>query len=92
MAANTAIVSWNANSEADLAGYKVYYGDRIGIYSGFVNVPAPFTEVTLQSQFTHDGRWYFAVTAYDTSNNESGFSVEVSKRIIRVPSFLKRRH
>lgn len=31
-AANSATITWNANTEPDLAGYKIYYG--VGTYSG----------------------------------------------------------
>lgn len=88
---NVARVTWSANSETDLAGYRVYYGSTPGVYLGFFNVLKPTTELTIADVFTHDGKWYFAVTAYDLSNNESTFSSEVSKRIIRGPAFLRRR-
>ena len=37
-----------------------------------------------RSQFARkDGTWYFVITAYDTSYNESSAGVEVSKEIVR---------
>lgn len=59
----------------DLAGYRVYYGKESAAYSSVVDVGS------LPSCSIGDlgvGNWFFAVTAYDTSGNESGFSDEVS--------------
>ena len=60
----------------DLAGYKVYYGSSSRSYIapivvGNVNT---YTFTNLAA-----GSYYFAVTAYDTSGNESAFSNEVFK-------------
>lgn len=73
-----AILSWDPNTERDLAGYKVYHGTSPGTYGDPIDVgnQTSYAEIGL-SPGTH----YFAVTAYDTSGNESGFSVEVSKVI-----------
>lgn len=70
------LVSWNANTEDDLAGYKVYYGTASRSYGSGLDVgnvtSYRFDNVPL-------GRtYYIAVTAYDTSNNESGYSEEAS--------------
>lgn len=74
--AGQATLTWDANTEADLAGYKVYYGTSPSNYNTSVNVG----NVTTYSQTLNDGAtYYFAVSAYDTSNNESGYSNEVSK-------------
>ena len=70
--------SWNANSEPDLAGYKLYHGTFAGIYVESVNVIAP-TVTYRWTGLTDFQRHYFAVSAYDTSANESGKSAEVSK-------------
>lgn len=74
-----AILSWDANTESNLAGYKVYYGTSSGNYGA----PA---DVGNQTSFTVTGltgpTYYFAVTAYDTSGVESGYSNEVSKSFV----------
>ena len=74
--ANDAILSWDPNTEPDLAGYKVYYGTASHSYG-------PPIVVGKQTTYTVTGlgigTYFFAVTAYDTSGNESGFSNEVSK-------------
>ncbi len=77
----SATVSWTANSEADLAGYRVYVGTRSGSY-GFVG---PF-EVSNRTSFTITNlpvgaTYFFAVSAFDKSGNESAKSAEVSKSL-----------
>ena len=72
-------VAWDANTEEDLAGYRVYHGVTTGVYTDVVDVG----NVTAY-QYKHllvGRRHYFVVTAYDTSNNESSNSAEVSKVI-----------
>ncbi len=69
-------VSWSANSESDLAGYKVYYGTQPGTYTTTVNA-GKVTTLTIDNLDT--GRtYYIAMSAYDTSSNESEKSAEVS--------------
>jgi len=67
-------VQWSANTEADLAGYKMYRGSTSGIYTTSQDVG-----ITPSGTFANvdDGTWFIAVTAYDTSGNESGYSNEV---------------
>ncbi len=88
--AGSAALQWNANSETDLAGYKIYYGtsSRTGTdpktctlcgYSTKVDV-GKVTTYTISS-LTNGQTYYFSVSAYDTSNNESAFSSQVSKYI-----------
>ena len=75
-------LEWDANTEGDLAGYKVYYGGESGSYSDTVDVGnVTFFTVTSLSE----GLFFFAVTAYDTSGNESDFSNEVSADIDLTP-------
>lgn len=82
--AGTANLSWDANTESDLAGYEIYYGTnpRSGNcppdgYSGKVDV-GKVTSYTINN-LTDGATYYFSVTAYDNSGNESGCSSEVSK-------------
>ncbi len=83
--AGTAILSWNppmTNADGtpltDLVGYKVYYGNSSGSLATSLDV-GNVTQYTLD--LTDGLTYYFAVTAYDTSGNESGFSNVVSKLI-----------
>lgn len=76
LAAN-ADLSWSANTETDLAGYKVYYGTSSRSYGAPVDVGnrTTFTATGLSEGQTY----YFAVTAYNAAGSESGLSTEVSK-------------
>jgi len=69
-------LAWNPNTESDLAGYRVYYGTASRTYGTPVNV-GNVTSCPLTG-LSPGVTYYLAVTAYDTQNNESGFSNEVS--------------
>jgi hypothetical protein len=84
--AGSAYLTWNQNTEPDLAGYNLYYGtiprsaacpNQTHSYTKIIDInKAKFYNVTNLS----DGNtYYFSLTAYDTSRNEGCFSVEVSK-------------
>ena len=77
--ANSVTASWEANVEPDLKGYKLYYGSESGNYTESIDVGKVTTkEITNLS----DGSlYYFAVTAYDSSGNESPKSTEVTTLI-----------
>ena len=63
----------------DLDGYKIHYGTSSGTYTNNVDVGDVTTH---QLTGLTDGlTYYFAITAYDTSANESGYSSEVNKLI-----------
>jgi hypothetical protein len=80
-------MSWNANGEADLAGYKVYAGRASGVY-GSLSTPINAGNVLFYDLTLNDsGTWYFVVTAYDTSNNESAYSAEVVKNYLHLGNF-----
>jgi type IV pilus assembly protein PilY1 len=69
-------LAWDANTESNIAGYKVYYGTSSRSYSGSVDVG---NETTFNLTGLTEGQTYFiAVTAYNTLNKESGYSSEVS--------------
>jgi len=63
----------------DLSGYKVYYGISSRNYSH--NIDVGNVETYGVSNLTSE-TYYFAVTAYDTSANESDYSNEVSKATV----------
>jgi hypothetical protein len=68
-------ISWNDNSESDVAGYKVYYGTATHNYQNMLDV-GPFTSAVIDG-LNVGATYYFAVTAYDTSGNESAKSQEI---------------
>ena len=67
---------WNANTESNLAGYKLYSGTASGVYGTptTVGLVTTTTVATLVSGVTY----YFALTAFNTAGQESGKSNEVS--------------
>jgi hypothetical protein len=72
----TISLAWDANTESDLAGYKIYYGTASRSYGASVNV-GNVTSYELAG-LTPGQVYYISVTAYDTANYESGYSNEVS--------------
>ena len=78
-------ISWNSNEESDLAGYKVRYGTTSENYNTTIDTGA-FTTAEV-GEIIPGMTYYFAVSAYDTSGNESAPSKEVSVRIPTINSF-----
>ena len=83
----SASLTWNANTESDLAGYKVYRGQGTAQCSGTAPLPAltvngtpvrvlapsiVYTDTTVPRV---EGPLCYELTAYDTSSNESGRSI-----------------
>lgn len=71
-------LSWDANPEQDLNGYKIYYGSNSRNYEEILNVGRVTSFEFAEGTFMAGRQYFAAVTAYDNSNNESGFSTEVS--------------
>jgi hypothetical protein len=84
-------LQWDANTEPDLSGYKIYYDADSGVpYTGAGSAqgPSPITvPITALAnpaapEYTVTGlpstNVYFVVTAYDTEKLESDYSNEVS--------------
>jgi hypothetical protein len=69
-------LAWDRNTEIDLAGYKIYYGTGSRVYNWFIDVGNVTTHTV--TGLADGSTYYFAATAYDTSNIESTYSVEVS--------------
>jgi len=66
----------------DLAGYKVYTGISSGNYTQNIDVGnvTSYTATNLSAGTTY----YFAVTAYDTSGNQSSFSNEINRTVTEI--------
>ncbi len=77
--AGTATLSWDPNTETDLAGYKAYYGIASASYTQSIDVGNVLTYTI--NNLAEGVTYFFVVTAYNTSGNESGFSNEGSKTI-----------
>ena len=77
-------LAWNANTEPDLAGYKVYYGQSSGAYTDHVDVGI---NTTYRLRDLEEGvTYYIALTAYDLEGVESEYSDEVSGTAVPGPS------
>lgn len=72
-------LSWDANIEPDLAGYRIYYSKTSGSYStsNRLNVDKSRTSVTITGLNLYT-RYYFVVTAYNTDGYESDYSNEAT--------------
>jgi hypothetical protein len=67
-------LTWDANTEVDLAGYRIY----AGLASRTYNLLADVGLSTSYDLTFDDGKTrYFVATAYDTAGNESEYSNEV---------------
>ena len=83
--AATVTLAWDPNSEPDLVGYLVHYGTVSGNYQVYMDV-GNNTQATI-SNLQNGGTYYFSVTAYDSSANESGYSNEVAYSVSPACSF-----
>jgi hypothetical protein len=78
---SSATLTWNANKEKDLAGYKVYRATASGAYGApiatLIGNVTTYQAIGLKFGTTY----FFVVTAFDIAGNESEYSNEVSKSI-----------
>jgi hypothetical protein len=65
---------------SDLNGYRLYYGLSPTTLSNVINVPAGV--VSQQVSGLSSGLYYFAVTALNSANMESGYSDVVFRTIL----------
>jgi hypothetical protein len=69
---------WNANTEPDLAGYRIYGAKSSGAYGAPV-ATAPANATSFVATGLEPGvTYFFVITAFDSSGNESTRSAEVS--------------
>ncbi len=69
-------LTWNANPEPDVAGYKVHFGTQRGVYSNVIDVPG--NTATALPQMLMGSTYYVAVSAYNTAGEEGPRSAEFS--------------
>jgi hypothetical protein len=74
-------LTWDPNSESDLAGYKIYSGTQSGTYQNNIDVGNVTTYIL--NGLTLGQTYYIVATAYNTQGLESGFSNEL---VYTVPS------
>ena len=79
--AGTATLSWNASS-GSVTGYRVYYGQVSGSYATVKpDAPSLISGTTYTTPDLPAGTYYFAVKAFDSTGNSSGYSNQVSTTI-----------
>jgi len=73
--------TWDANTEEDLASYRLYQSQTSGVYvDPFIEeIPAGTETVTITG--LAPGTYYWVLTAYDTEDLESEYSNEVTKHV-----------
>ena len=76
-------LQWDANTEPDLAGYRLYQATASGAYTfgpgnEALDIPAGTMTGTINAL---DGTFYWVVTAYDTEGLESIPSNEVTAHL-----------
>lgn len=85
----TNTLTWDRGPEPDIAKYNIYRkngsapvkpGDRLASVPQVAASPVTFVDTV-----SADGDWFYAVTAVDTSNNESGLSAIKDKLVDSVP-------
>ena len=72
----------NADGSAltDLAGFRIYYGTASGSYSQVITISSPITTRYMIENLP-PSTYYMVLKAFDTNNNESQASAELSKTI-----------
>jgi hypothetical protein len=85
-------LEWDPNSEPDLAGYSIHWGEtQGGPYPNQYDVTADHTTVTLNGLenegpgFQEGKTYYFVATAFDTGGLRSGYSNEVAAVVPDLP-------
>jgi len=74
-------LAWDANTEPDLGGYKLYYGTAAQAYSQVINV-GKNTQVTV-GNLSQGVTYFFSVTAYNLQGAESDYSNEIHNSVLR---------
>ena len=72
--ATDVVLTWDANTESDLAGYRVYQGSGSipATFTKVQEITAPTTSATIKG--LDSASHSFAVTAYNTAGLESAYS------------------
>jgi fibronectin type 3 domain-containing protein len=80
---NSATLAWDPVTAPNLSGYRVYYGTAPGTYQQSYGQGIVVSNATAHTLLglSSGTRYYFVVTAFDSSGNESAYSNEAFKDI-----------
>src|SRR5207247_427058 len=80
---NSADLAWDAVTVPSLSGYRIYFGTAPGTYLQPVGQGISVGNVTTYTVMglASGTRYYFAVTDFDTSGQQSSYPNEVSKAV-----------
>ena len=76
--------AWNARTEADLAGYHIYWGTVSGTYPNTATLGKVTTTTCAALGMTLAGTYYAVIDAFDTSNQLSLNSPQISVTLAAV--------
>ncbi len=71
-------LSWTANADADLAGYRVYRSATAGELGTPVGTTVGVTTTFVDSTAVNGSKYFYVITALDVAGNESEISNEVN--------------
>lgn len=71
-----ATISWNKNSEQDIAGYNIFMSNGVSTFvvTSSKIASVSFNENVFTAQDLNSGAYFFTITAFDAVGNESVFS------------------
>jgi hypothetical protein len=82
---NVAEIAWNPNREGDIAGYYIYYSNS---YDGkYTYIGSSTDDYFVDRDAANGNKYYYAVTAYDYSGNESDLSYDAAYSAPRPEGF-----
>jgi hypothetical protein len=82
VSASSATLTWTPNTDADLAGYKIYQRTSSSTYGAPLTIVPAGTVTYVATGLSANTTYFFVITAYDIAGNESSFSNEVSKLVL----------
>ena len=80
-ATSSTTLTWTANTDSDLAGYKIYRATTSGGYGAPIATVQGNVTTYIAGGLQSGTTYFFVITAYDSAGNESSRSNEVSKSI-----------
>ncbi len=79
----SATLAWERNSEPDVVGYKIYWGETTRLYTRVMSVGN--TSGAVLGSLTAGQPYFCAVTAYNSAGQESSFSQEITVMVGAAP-------